>query len=252
MAHEDDTTGTETALDSRVVRALSTVDEVDFELVDPPPDLWTAIEMTVSSEEARRPPAQLTASPTTVEYWIDGADVVAAVGAGWTDFATVNDAPELSSLAADRTLWSYFDRDEVRELWQLVVARVRDVGAAARIQFRCDAPHARRWFVMTVTPETDGGVHFRSVLAFEEPRSPVALLDPHTERAQDHPAIPICSWCNRGQHGDRWLDVEELIEAGRLLERQAPPPVSYGVCGGCREQMAAELLVPASATNRSS
>lgn len=97
---------------------------------------------------------------------------------------------------------------------------------------------------MTVTPEPDGGVLFRTVLVFEEVRPAVALLDPQAERDEAAPPVPICSWCGRGRHDDRWLDIEELLRAGRLLERSSMPPVSHGICAACREEMAAELLVP--------
>ena len=96
---------------------------------------------------------------------------------------------------------------------------------------------------MTITPEPGGRVHFRSVLAFEETRSPMALLDAHSERDRDAEPVPLCSWCGRGQRGSDWLDIEELVQAARLLERVSMPPISYGICGSCREEMSAELLV---------
>ncbi len=97
---------------------------------------------------------------------------------------------------------------------------------------------------MTIAPEPDGSVHFRSVLVFEESRPPVALLDLHSERDADAQPVPLCSWCGRGQHGARWLDIEELVQVGRLLEPASMPPISYGICAACRDEMAAELLVP--------
>ncbi|MDX2381868.1 MAG: hypothetical protein QNM02_19180, partial [Acidimicrobiia bacterium] len=150
---------------------------------------------------------------------------------------------ELAVTAHDRTLWSYIDREEIRELWQLLVERVRTLQVRARVPFRCDAAHARRWFEMTITPEPGGRVHFRSVLAFEETRSPMALLDAHSERDRDAEPVPLCSWCGRGQRGSDWLDIEELVQSARLLERVSMPPISYGICGSCREEMSAELLV---------
>ncbi|MDH3706532.1 MAG: hypothetical protein OES57_10735, partial [Acidimicrobiia bacterium] len=69
----------------------------------------------------------------------------------------------------------------------------------------------------------------------------------HLERDADARPIPLCSWCGRGQHADAWLDIEDLVRAGRLLERTSMPPISYGICATCRDEMSAELLVPRAA-----
>ena len=97
---------------------------------------------------------------------------------------------------------------------------------------------------MTITPESDSRVHFRSVLAFEETRPPVSLLDIHSVRDDGLRPVPLCSWCGRGEHGSMWLDIEELVQAARLLEQASLPPISYGICGSCRDEMSADLLVP--------
>ena len=244
MQQDEDDLGIGAADAGRIRHIMSELGESDFELLDPPAGIWEGIEASTASQRARRPPSRGTPSPTAVEYRIDARDVLTDVGAGWVEFARDNDAPELAAPARDRTIWSYVDRAEIRELWQLLVQRVRTLQAEARVPFRCDAPHARRWFEMTVAPEPDGAVQFRSVLLFEESRPPVALLDPHSERDADAQPVPLCSWCGRGQHGVRWLDIEELVRAGRLLEAASVPPISYGICEACREEMAADLLVP--------
>ena len=97
---------------------------------------------------------------------------------------------------------------------------------------------------MTITPESNDRVHFRSVLAFEQARLPVSLLDTNSERDEDFRSVPLCSWSGRGQHGSLWLDIEELVRAALLLERASMPPISYGICASCRDEMSAELLVP--------
>lgn len=230
----------------RIRRILSQVDESDFERVDPPADLWEGIKTSIMSEPAsspREPPFRDVAASTVVEYWIDANDIVTAVGQSWAEFARDNDAPELAVPASDRALWTYFDNDETRELWRLLIERVRALQKRAQVPLRCDAPDARRWFDMTITPEADGSVHFRSVLAFEEARPRVSLLDPHRERDDGLQSVPVCSWCGRGRHGARWVDIEELVQAARLLERAPLPGISYGICASCRDEMSAEVLV---------
>ncbi|MBT5579631.1 MAG: hypothetical protein HOJ56_04905 [Acidimicrobiaceae bacterium] len=223
------------------------VEEADFERVDPPTDLWERIEASITSDSAlslREPLSREVPASMVVEYWIDASDVVADVGQSWASFAMDNDAHELAVPASDRTLWTYFNHDEIRELWQLLVERVRALQKKAHVSLRCDAHHARRWYDMTITPESDGRVHFRSVLAFDETRPPVSLLDINSVRDDGLRPVPLCSWCGRGEHGSLWLDIEELVQAARLLEQASLPPISYGICGSCRDEMSADLLVP--------
>lgn len=223
---------------------LDDLDASDLQLAAPPPAIWQSIEATSVSESERRAPARTRVPATIVEYSIDEHDVVVGVGGQWADFATDNGAADLVTPSADRTLWSYFDQPEVRELWQMVVTHVRTHGALTRLPFRCDAPTARRWFEMTVEPGFDGGVHFRSELVFEEERAPIALLDAAVERDPDAEPTTVCTWCSRvGDHGVTWVDIDELLRSERLLERAALPPIVWAFCEPCRDDMTAELLV---------
>lgn len=248
MSRETDDASAEAANTARIETILSELDDSDFERLDPPAAVWQGIEAAIGSGAARPPkiPPSRDLSPrTVVEYSIDADDVVIDVGATWAQFAEDNDAPELGVLSADRTLWSYFESDEVTELWRLLVARVRTLQQPARVPLRCDAPDARRWLDMAITPTSDGAVHFRCATVFEEERPAVSLLDTHEERDSEMTAVALCSWCARAQDGVRWLDIETLVQELRLLERASVPAVSHGICASCREEMAAELLVPA-------
>jgi len=251
VEQEENDLGIDAADLDRIRLIMSELDESDFELLDPPAAIWERIDASIASE-VRQPPSRVAPSPMVVEYRIDADDVLTDVGDGWAEFARENEAAELATPTLDRTLWSYIDRAEIKELWQLLVERVRTVQSEARVPFRCDAPHTRRWFEMTIAAEPDGSVRFRSELTFEEPRPPIALLDPHTARDPDAEPILICTWCGRGEHDAHWLEIEELLRAGRLLERTSMPSISYGICAACREAMAAELLVPGRATGSSS
>ena len=214
------------AVTDRIRSILSELEEADFERVDPPADIWERIEASIRSGPAlspREPPSREFPASTVVEYWIDANDVVIDVGQSWADFARDNDAPELAVLAVRPHPVDVLRQRRGRELWRLLVERVRALQKGAEVPLRCDAPDARRWFDMTITPEPDGRVHFRCVLVFEEARPPVSLLDPHSERDVGLQPVALCSWCGRAQHGSRWLDIEELVRAARLLERRRCP-----------------------------
>ncbi|GJM39281.1 MAG: hypothetical protein DHS20C19_26480 [Acidimicrobiales bacterium] len=254
MPREMDDPTAEAADTARIRAILSDLEDADFERLDPPADVWTGIEAAVASGAARSskvPPSRDVTAGTVVEYSIDADDRVVGVGESWAAFARDNDAPELGILPPDRTIWSYFEGDEVTELWRLLVERVRTLQRPARVPLRCDAPAARRWFDMSISPESDGGVQFRCVMVFEEARPAVSLLDTHADRDSELAAVALCSWCARAQHGARWLDLEELVAELHLLERSSMPSIAHGICASCREEMSAELLVPARSSDAS-
>ena len=232
--------------EEEAVSILRAVTSEDFERLEPPAGIWGRIESAVGPGgpgSPKEPPGHLPGAGTVVEYRIDANDVVVGVGNDWVEFASQSHAPELAELDQDRTLWSYFDGEEVKDLWRSLVERVRSAGQLARVPLRCDSPDHRRWFEMTVMPESDGWVHFRCVLTFEEARTPVALLDPNGDRDSTLEPVALCGWCGQAMHGSVWLDIEDFLRATRLLEQDSLPPVANGICSSCRSDMAAELLV---------
>jgi hypothetical protein len=216
-------------------RIVSGIEAADRVRVDPPAGMWERITAAIADHDP--PPA---GPPTVVEYSIDARDVVRRVNDDWAAFARHNDAPEIAEALPERPLWTFMDNQEVRDLWQLLVGRVRAHRVEARVPLRCDGPDTRRWFEMTITPSPDGVVHFRSVLLFEEPRPAVALLERHAIRDEQAPPVPVCSWCSEGHDGLGWRPIEEVVRSLRLLEAAAPRLV-HGVCPSCRDLMAEEL-----------
>ncbi len=217
---------------------MSQIDAGDFERHDPPDGLWERISASIAAETATTPPG----SGSVVEYSINADDILITVDEAWAEFARENDAPGLSDLDPTRTLWSYFNGEEVRDLWQLLIEQVRAKQAQACVPLRCDAPNMRRWLEMTITPAANGVVHFRSLLLFEQPRADISLLGLNTEGDSDAPTVSVCSWCGRGHHHAHWLEIEELLRELRLLENPSPS-IAYGVCPTCRDLMSADLLV---------
>lgn len=176
-----------------------------------------------------------------IEYAIDANDRLEVAEGGWADFAVANGAPELAQPDRTRTLWHHIADDEVRDLWQRLVRRVRNTGRPLAVPLRCDSPATRRWLEMTVSPGPDRSVRFRSVVVFEEPRPAIAALDRTAERDPDLPPIPWCSWCGRSHDGTAWVDIEQIARARRLLDGDPVPAIEQGICPTCAELMSAEL-----------
>lgn len=236
---------------ARIEAILAGMDAADLTLPEPPASVWSGIEAALAVDGPKVAPPGGVPVPQVVEYRIDAGDVVVEVGGAWADFATENGAPELATQPDDRTIWAAMAGDDVRDLWRLLVERVRSLQRGARVPFRCDGPDVRRWFEMTLTPEADGHVRFRSVLQFEEPRGTVGFLDHAATRDTAAEPVSVCSWCNRADVGT-WLDIEEFLRRSRLLEAEVFPPIAYGICGSCRADMTTELLVPADTGDPSS
>ncbi len=247
MARDTHDAAVGASTDDGIHSMLSELEDADFQLVDPPDDVWAGIEAAITSAPTSSPGEPVVRdlpANTIVEYTIDANDVVVSVGQNWADFARDNDAPELVAPPTDRTLWSYFDGEETTDVWRLLVERVRAGGQPAEVPLRCDAPHVRRWLKMSITPGSDGTVTFRCELVFEEARESVSLLDTNSERDVELQPVPLCTWCARVQHDDRWVTIEQFVQSARLLERSSVPPLAHGICATCRDQMSAELLVP--------
>lgn len=208
----------------------------DPDFLEPPTELWMRIADAVVVAATEPTPA-----PVIVEYRIDGDDVVVEVGGSWAEFAATNDAPELADAGTGRTLWSSMSPGELRDLWQEAVARVRERGEATTVPFRCDGPGARRWFEMTITPEPDGHLRFRSEMTFEMERPTVAALGRSDDPATDD-AIDVCSWCGKGFDGEGWHPVEEVLSARRMLAGTTPGRVRFGLCPACRDEVQRDLV----------
>jgi len=238
-----------TTSDGRILSLVSGVGAADFERCNPPAGLWDRIAASIRADAEGRDDRS-SGLGQVVEYCIDADDIVTTVGEGWTEFAEENNAPELAASVGSRTLWSCFGNDEIRDVWRLIVERVRADDIELQVPLRCDAPDTRRWFEVSVTPKEAGAVLFRSVCVYEESRAAVPLLDCAAERADDVAAVPLCSWCGHGHDGSRWLEIGQLVRESRMLESSSMPAIEYGICPDCREAMSVSMLVAAQSGDR--
>ena len=176
-----------------------------------------------------------------VGYEIDAGDRLVGYDQGWIDFALDNDAPGLTAAPPQPVIWGSIVDDTTRQLWQAIVSHVRVTGTPLDIRYRCDAPHARRWFVTRITPLSDGRVKFDAELLREELREPV--IDERIEVDTDR-FIQMCSWCARFECGDSWCEVEEAAARARWLEQRRQPTITHTICPSCLEAQLAQLDAP--------
>ena len=227
---------------------LAGLDSTALEFDAPPPDVWLGIAASLAAESEapsaspRVAPDRLADPPAAVEYEINADDVIVAVGWGWHDAADYYGSPELHDVVGGTPLWDGMGDNETRELWQLVVHHVRSTGEELVVPIRCDGPAARQWFDLTVSARPAGNVHFHCAIVFAEDRDSASpLLDAAIQRDPEAEPVRICGWCGRGSVGDGWLELDDLLRSSRVLESEVVPPVSYGVCSDCRDDLATTL-----------
>ena len=97
---------------------------------------------------------------------------------------------------------------------------------------------------MEVAELGGGVVRFESRIICEEPRRPVPVLDPWTDRSGD--LVRMCSWCNRiWLEEGRWVEIEEAVAALELFAAVPPPPLTHGMCTPCFEIVREEIAASA-------
>lgn len=135
-----------------------------------------------------------------------------------------------------RVLWEFLQDRATVEIYRHLVRAARQ-GRFVRFRYRCDAPNARRLFSMAIHRTEDGLVEFATELLREEARPAVALLDPAIgPRSSEFQRV--CSWCERAALPDgRWVRIEEAVETLGLLQREALPQLTHGICERCAKRI---------------
>lgn len=172
-------------------------------------------------------------------YRIDDRDLIVYVNTVWDEFAMANLGPDLlGSDVYGRPIWDFITDMTTRALYRDMLRRIRG-GQSVHFNFRCDSPACRRVMTMDVSRTVGGKVEFRTRAVLEEPRDPVAALDPASPRSDA--LMVICSWCNRVDAAGTWLEVEDAVARMKLFEHAQLPLMTHGICDVCYEQMAATL-----------
>ena len=170
-------------------------------------------------------------------YQIDGKDRIIHVNDEWLDFATENDGEALTYDAVQgRSLYSYIDNQEVQQLWSRLIDKVRSLGSAINIPFRCDSPDKRRYMRMEVYPLSENKVEFKVSIYKVEVRDPIQALGYGIENPSGF--CVMCSWCKKIHLGHgRWVEVEEAISELDLFGDGKNVSVRNSVCPSCFKEL---------------
>jgi len=186
-------------------------------------------------------------------YRVDKNDIIVEVSENWRLFAAQNCGepacfPENN---VGSSLWNHIYDIETKHLYEIILQKVREHRCQAVLPFRCDSPEKRRFLKLTIIPNDDGSVDFKSEIIKEELREPVDLLRHGIKRSNEF--VRICSMCKKiAVTDDEWEEVEIAVQKMKLFEMEVVPQLTHGLCHSCYQIALAELeRVSKHPTNRS-
>jgi hypothetical protein len=146
-----------------------------------------------------------------------------------------NGLPRLNAEAViGRRLWDFISETTTRHFYQLLAKKARASGKVVSVPFRCDEPGQRRFMKMSIQPQPEGALEFRTELEKEEERPRVDLLDPQFPRTDEK--ISVCAWCKRVKVSD-WIEVETAVRELRLFDQPRLPQMIHVMCPHCHKRM---------------
>ena len=135
-----------------------------------------------------------------------------------------------------RSIWDFIAETQIRQLWQVLYARVRAAGAPVFVPMRADTPSLRRLIDLELHPLADRSIQHICECVWTEARPAIALLDPAYPR--DERSLLSCAWCRRIQV--RFGVWEEIEQAQRSLQIEAVetlPLLKPAVCASCKQSV---------------
>lgn len=192
-----------------------------------------------ASSSAAVPSSSRVADHGAYGYVIDAEDRISGVDEAWVAFARGNGAPALADAVIGTSLWRHIAEPTTRHLYELIMERVRALGRAVRVPFRCDAPGLVREMELAISPLDAGALALVVSTLRTRSRAPVPLLDDDVPRTET--LVRLCGWCKRLWHDGAWREIEDAMHACDAFTGQPVPGVTHSICAEC-ERGVMELL----------
>ena len=170
----------------------------------------------------------MTTGTAPATYAIDAAGTISSVDDGFRDLARAHGQPGLADGAIGRPLSAFVAGARPRALQEALIARAHAAGRPLELRYRCDGPEMRRFAVLEIRPEPDGGTTFTTWFDSVEERCRQPLFDYSVPRGDR--IVWLCAWCNRFDLGG-WREVEDA--SPRLATTAPLPKVEHSVCDIC-------------------
>ena len=170
----------------------------------------------------------MTTGTAIATYAIDPDGRIISVDDGFRDLARAHGQPGLADGAIGQPLTAFVAGSRPRAQQEALIARAHATGRPLELRYRCDGPEMRRFAVLEIRPEADGGTTFTTWFESVEERDRQPLFDYSVPRGDQ--VVWLCAWCNRFDVGG-WREAEEA--APRLAAAAPLPKVEHSVCDIC-------------------
>ena len=167
----------------------------------------------------------------TFIHRIDADDIIEYVNEAWVEWAGENWDAEEARRVVGMPMFEYLHSRSVRHVYRVLLNRLRGLAGRVALPYRCDSPDTRRWMEVEIEVLERDAVEFRSRILKEEPRDPVPVLLPETERSEE--LLMMCSWCKK-IHVPPWMEVELAIKDLDLFGEPTMPRLVHTICDVCR------------------
>lgn len=164
---------------------------------------------------------------STASYAIDAERTIRWTDNGFGALARDHGCPELADGIAGQPLGGFVAGDRPRDLLASIIERASTARAPLELRYRCDGPEARRFAVLRVAAQPDGGTVFTTWFEAVEQRPHQPLLDYSLPRGDG--VVRLCAWCNRVDAGG-WREIEDVT---RQSVPDDLPRVEHSVCEIC-------------------
>lgn len=181
-------------------------------------------------------------SGETWSYIIDGENYIISYSRNFRDFAISNDWHYPESSVIGRNLFDFIEGIEVKHIYKILFEFVRQGKKIGPIPFRCDAPYARRFLELYLSPypSPEGSIEVVTRLLRIERREPVVALMPNVPRSPE--IMVMCSMCKKIKLKDGlWEEIENGLRELGIFESDKPPRISHGLCEDCFNNVMSHL-----------
>jgi len=169
-------------------------------------------------------------------YTIDASDRLIDVNAAFV--ASLPSGFDISTpeQLIGRSLWDFVPGVLPRQLWQVLLRRVRNIAAPVFIPMRTDSPSERRIIDVELHPLGNDEVRHVHQSIWWEPRPLVELLDP--SRLRDGRSVARCAWCARIRvRLGTWVEIEEAVQTLGLASTATLPSIEDSACISCKQSI---------------
>jgi hypothetical protein len=130
-----------------------------------------------------------------------------------------------------RPLLALIGDASLRTAYHDIFCRVRQQQRRRRLAYRCDTSAERRRYLLQVTPDLEGGLHFATRLVERHQRSPQPGWD--DPGAFPTAAWDFCSQCNQVAFPPfGWYELEEISTLALFRDR-GPARLQPTLCARC-------------------